>query len=261
MAMPAMAGLLIVVGYRTFKPHDVRMVWKTGQIQQIVMAITFVASLLIPLQYAVLVGVALAVLLFVVRRSNKVTVKAWLWEPGSMMEEVDAPPVVPGGQVTMLVPYGSLFFATAPLIEKQLPEVVPASRRGVVILVLLKAEDLGSTFITVIERYAGQLAEVGGKLMLASVSRRAKMQLSDTGTMMRIGRENVFVATDLVGESVTDAWYAAHEWLASSAEDDDDLQGDDSAAARRRASMVDRFGRDAEQGDAEHDEEQGGEES
>jgi len=64
-AMPVLAGLLIVVGFRTLKPHQIRMVWKTGMVQQAVMTLTFLAALLIPLQYAVLLGVALAILLYV----------------------------------------------------------------------------------------------------------------------------------------------------------------------------------------------------
>lgn len=57
-AMPALAGLLMLVGFRTLKPDQVRMVWRTGRTQATVMSTTFVLTLLIPLQYAVLVGSA-----------------------------------------------------------------------------------------------------------------------------------------------------------------------------------------------------------
>ena len=76
-AMPVLAGLLIVVGFRTLKPKQISMVWKTGLVQQAVMALTFLAALFVPLQYAVLLGVALAVLLYVFQQSNKMTAKAW----------------------------------------------------------------------------------------------------------------------------------------------------------------------------------------
>jgi sulfate permease, SulP family len=81
-AMPVLAGLLIVVGFRTLKPKQIGMVWKTGVVQQAVMTLTFLAALFIPLQYAVLLGVALAVLLYVFQQSNKITVKAWQIGPG-----------------------------------------------------------------------------------------------------------------------------------------------------------------------------------
>ena len=53
-AMPALAGLLILVGVRTIKPADLQSVWKTGAPQRIVLAATFLLTIVIPLQYAVL---------------------------------------------------------------------------------------------------------------------------------------------------------------------------------------------------------------
>ena len=43
-AMPALAGLLMVVGFRTIKPEDIKAVWKTGAMQQAVMGVTFVLT-------------------------------------------------------------------------------------------------------------------------------------------------------------------------------------------------------------------------
>ena len=48
LAMPALAGLLIIVGYRTLKPADIRMVFSIGLIQQTAMILTLVATLFIP---------------------------------------------------------------------------------------------------------------------------------------------------------------------------------------------------------------------
>jgi MFS superfamily sulfate permease-like transporter len=74
-ASPAMAGLLFVIGFRTLKPGQVEMVWKTGMVSRVVMGITFISCLLIPLQYAVLIGVTMSLLLYVLLQSNKVTIK------------------------------------------------------------------------------------------------------------------------------------------------------------------------------------------
>jgi SulP family sulfate permease len=56
-AMPALAGLLMLVGYRSIKPGDLQSVWRTGVVQKAVLAVTFVLTLVVPLQYAVLLGV------------------------------------------------------------------------------------------------------------------------------------------------------------------------------------------------------------
>ena len=213
-ALPAIAGLLIVIGFRTLKLDQVEMVWKTGHVQQAVMGITFIACLLIPLQYAVLVGVALSVLLYVVQQSNQIKVKAWEWEPGEMPLEHDAPEVVPSNEVTYLMIYGSVFFATAPLIEEHLPEVTTDTNNAVIILGLRGEEDLGSTFLEVLERYAIDLQKHNSKLMIAGVSPLMQVQLDKTKVAKIIGRENIFMNTDRIGEASTLAWDAAQKWLA-----------------------------------------------
>ena len=216
-AMPALAGLLIVVGFRTLKPKGVGMVWKTGLVQQVVMLITFVAALLIPLQYAVLVGVALAVVLYVFKQSNRVTLKEWKLEPGQWPIESDPPETVPSEEVTVLVPYGSLFFAAAPVFEEQLPEVTEESHRAVVIINLRGISEVGSTLLEVLARYADALREHESKLMLAGVDPKVKDQLRRTGIMESIGRENIFLATENIGESAEEAIDEARKWIAMAA--------------------------------------------
>lgn len=218
-ALPAIAGLLILIGFRTLKPAQIEMVWKTGRVQQVVMVITFVACLLIPLQYAVLVGVALAVLLFVIQQSNQIKVKAWQWEPGELPIEYDAPEFVPSNEITFLMPYGNEFFATASLIEKELPVVTDETYRAIIVLILREEEDLGSTFLEVLERYAVDLQNHDSKLMLAGVGPRMKEQLDKTKIAQTIGRENIFVRTEKVGEAGIQAWDAGQRWLAELSEE------------------------------------------
>ena len=64
------------------------------------------------------------------------------------------PIVVPAGEVVVLQPYGSLFFAAAAVFEATLPAVGEASTNSVVILRLRGRSDLGTTFMDVLHRYA-----------------------------------------------------------------------------------------------------------
>jgi SulP family sulfate permease len=213
-ALPAIAGLLIVIGFRTLKPDQVEMVWKTGPIQQAVMVITFIFSLIVPLQHAVLIGVALSVVLFVVQQSNQITVKQWAVQPGKMPLEQDPPEAVPSNQVTTLAIYGSVFFATASLVEERLPEVAEDTHHAVVILAFQGGEGPGSTFLEVLERYALSLREHQSRLILAGVSENVADQLDETEIARTIGRDNIFPHTERIGESLNNAWDAAEKWLA-----------------------------------------------
>jgi len=213
-AMPAMAGLLIVIGFRTFKPDQVDMVWKTGMVQRVVMGITFVFCLLIPLQYAVLIGVSMSVLLYVLQQSNKITIKEWKATDGPYPIEQDPPKTLPANAVTTLVPYGSLFFAAAPVFEEQLPKLTNESWNAAVILSLRGYDDLGSTFLTVLERYTSDLRKQNCKLILSGVSSHVLTQLEHTGLIRKLGRENVYPAKDQIGQALLESWDAAEKWVA-----------------------------------------------
>lgn len=212
-AMPALAGLLIVVGFRTLKPSQARMVAETGWTQLAVMLLTFVSALLIPLQFAVLLGVGFAILLFVFHQSNKITVKALQLEAGGYPVESAPPAEVPSGQVTVLLPYGSLFFAAAPVFTEQLPVINEATRHAVVILVLRGRTDMGSTFLNAVARYADKLREQESKLMLSGVDALLQAQLERTKIINHIGRENIFLFDERVGQALWDAVTAAEHWI------------------------------------------------
>jgi len=216
--MPALAGLLIVVGIGTLKIDEINLVWKTGTVQQAVMIMTFIFALLIPLQYAVLIGVALAVILFVVNQSNKITVKEWIIREGQLPHEQEVPEVVEPNRVVVLVPYGSLFFAAAAIFEEELPVVDENTRNSAVILWLHGRTDLGSTFLGILERYAENLQAHDSRLMLTGVSEFSLNVIKQTGQIETFGRENVFKGTDEVGASILEATYVADKWIAEKVE-------------------------------------------
>lgn len=205
-AMPALAGLLILIGVRTFRVDQARMVWKTGRTQAVVLVSTFALTIVIPLQYAVLVGVSFSVLLYVARQSNKITIVRWaLPEGGGLPREEPPPATLPSGEVVVLTVYGSLFFAAVPVFEAQLPAVTPASSGSAVILRLRGKEDLGSTFITALLRYHEALESEGSHLLLSGVGVRVLGQLRSTGALEVLGADNVFAATEGIGESLEQA--------------------------------------------------------
>jgi SulP family sulfate permease len=213
-AMPAMAGLLIVAGFQSIKFANIHDIWVTGWAPRIVMAVTIVLTLAIPLQQAVFLGVLLSILAhFFFTSSHEVRLTLLTPQADGTVTEGEVPPVLPSNAVTVLDVYGNMTFAGAETLEAQLPKVKDAAR-AVVILRLRAQEAIGSSFIAVVERYAQQLKTHGGKLMLAGVSPKAKGQLDRTGTTEEIlGAENVFVATTTFGASTREALDAAQRWL------------------------------------------------
>jgi SulP family sulfate permease len=214
-AMPALAGLLMLIGIRTIKPADLATVWKAGTVQKVVLTVTFALTMLVPLQYAVLVGVGLSIVLHVVRQSNQVIVRHQVLDAEGHLVEVDPPAVLAPGEVVILQPYGSLFFAAAPVIEAMLPAVGPQSSGSVVILRLRGRTDLGTTFMDVLHRYATALAAADSKLVLSSVSDRVLEQLRIAGVTDVIAVEDLYPGDERVGATLTRVHRDALAWVES----------------------------------------------
>jgi SulP family sulfate permease len=213
-AMPSLAGLLIIVGIETIKPADIESAYKTGQVQAAVMIVTLVLTLLIPLQYAVLVGVGISMILYIVRQANEVVTRRLVIHEGGRVREEDPPPEVPANDVVVLQPYGSLFFAAAPVFEAELPVVAENTRNSVVIIRLRGKSEVGYTLIEVLENYAESLAEAKSKLMIVTDSDRIRGQFDASGATDIIGEDNIYHATEWLMEAIVNATADAEAWVA-----------------------------------------------
>ena len=211
-AMPALAGLLIVVGFQTIKPTAIRTVWQTGRVPRTVMLITFAGTLMMPLPYAVLLGVATAIMLNVFQGANRIRLVQLVPVKGGFPKEMPVSRQLASRSVTALQPYGSLFYAAAKTLEENLPAADEA-QQAVVILLVRGYDQFGSTMIGVLDRYARTLQRNGGKLMLAGVSPGVIGQLDRTGLLQLIGEDNVFVAQAQWGIAANQALEAAEAWL------------------------------------------------
>jgi SulP family sulfate permease len=210
--MPALAALLVVAGFQGLRVAEAKIAWNTGRISKVVMVVTFVGTLIVPLQFAVLFGMALSIVLQVFRQSNKIVVKQWVLQPEGFPLEQPAPRQLPSHQLTILHVYGSLFFAAAKSMEEMLPDASNTSHAVVAINLRGKSE-IGSTFVTVLQHYARRLQAHGSKLMLVGVDPAVRDQLAKTGVLKDIGDENVFVATPQLGVALNQAVAAATAWL------------------------------------------------
>lgn len=221
-AMPAMAGLLILTGYHSIKSARIKDIWAIGWSGRVVMLVTLAFTLAIPLQWAVFLGVLLSILVhFFVTSSEEVRLMQLTPNPDGTVTESPVPAELAGNAVTLMQIYGNMTFAGAETLELLLP-TPKTSERPVVILRLRAQESIGSSFIGVLERYAQQLKAHGGKLMVAGVNPKVKGQLAQTGTVEEfLGGENVFLSSSTLGASTRDAYAAAERWLQEQEESQD----------------------------------------
>ena len=210
-AMPTLAALLILAGFQSLKPREVRAVWRTTRSGAVLMSMTLVATLLLPVTVAVGLGVILSALHTLNRSMNEVRVFTLVDIEGRGTALRPAPAELPAGEVTVLDIEGNLFYAGARSLEGTLPHVTPGSR-PVVVLRLRGRDRIGATLVKVLEWYAGQIRDAGGRLYLSGVDPRVAEQIQRNGL---IGPEDltVFEATEILGESTHTAITAGTTWL------------------------------------------------
>jgi SulP family sulfate permease len=208
-AMPALAALLIVIGFGAVNVRKIRSVAGAGQLPATVMAVTFLLTLLLPLQFAVLVGVGISAVVFVAQQAGGLRLRRIQLERGRAVE-TSPPATLPAGEVVILQPYGAIFYATAATLREVLPQPDAGTRDAVVILRLRGAEKAGATLLRELGDYAGALRDAGSKLVVVTDNTHLLDQL---GGIDSIGEENLYHSTRTIGEALRHAAADAHDWI------------------------------------------------
>ena len=204
--------MLIVIGVRAIDVPAIRSVWQTSVQTRTILLVTFIGTLVIPVQFAVLLGVALSVVQYTFSSSLDVRVVTLTHDDEGRVIEGDPPDRLPDNSVTVLDVYGSVFYAGTDVIDRLLPDAIGA-KDAVAVLRLRGRADVGSTFLELIRRYSAQVAEGGGYLALVGIGPALLDQLERTGAADAVGRDHIYLAQPALLASVDEAVHDAEAWL------------------------------------------------
>lgn len=213
-AMPALAALLVYASLTLIRLPEARSLWNTGWPSWLAAGTTFVATLFLPIQAAVGIGVVLSALLSMYEVSADISVVQLIHQPNGNVEERPPPSQLPSNEVTVLDVYGHLFFAAARTLERTLPDPETA-HHPVVVLRLRGRTKVGATLIEVLTNYADRLREVEGRLYLSGISPAVYDQIVRTDKLRLTGPVRAYEATPILGQSTREAEADARTWLVS----------------------------------------------
>jgi sulfate permease, SulP family len=191
----SMAGILLVVAYGLIDFHHIRTIVRTSASEAAVLAVTFLATLLVELEFAIYVGVILSLLLYLNRTSHPhfITLAP---DPGSDRRSfinITRKPVDECPQLKMIRIDGSLFFGAVDHFAEELRAITKHTPEQAHILIV----GSGINFIDVagceaLANEAHRLHVNGRKLYLCSLKSEVLNTLKRGGYLKRIGEENVF---------------------------------------------------------------------
>jgi SulP family sulfate permease len=211
-AMPALGALLILAGFRSLKPSDIESVWDTGWGSRIAALVTFIGTLILPIQLAVGLGVLLSAVLYINKSSTDVSLVQLVKRPDGQIEEHKAPQKLSSHEVMVFDIYGHLFYAGARTLEQLLP--APESTQSPVVVLRMRGyNELGATMIDVLSDYAEKLKKVGGRLYLSGLSKTAYDQVKRADTLELTGPVHTYGAEPIIWQSTSNAANDARTWL------------------------------------------------
>jgi sulfate permease, SulP family len=216
--MSVLAALMILAGIGAIDFREARSIWNTGGAARLSILVTFLATLVLSVPVAVGAGVLLTIVLYLASSASDVRVRVLVPVGAGRFSESATPKRLPSNSVTVLDVYGSLFFAGARTLQEALPSPKGAVRPAVV-LRLRGRTQVGATLIEVLDDYADELAETGGRLYLSGVDERLSRQLRHAGKLDLDGAVQLVPAGAIVGESTERALADANAWLSSTHKD------------------------------------------
>lgn len=210
-AMASLAAILVTAALGAIDLTAASSVWQAGWNSRMPIVATFVLTLFLPIQFAVLAGAVLSALLYLSSSSTDVHLAALTRLPSGEMDEEDPPAKLESDSVLVLQVYGSLFYAGARTLARRLPEVGNAVR-PVVILRLRGKTHLGATVIEVLCSYSRSLQSRGGRLYIAGIGPQMRRQLLN-GNKLQLAGVKLYDASPRVGDSVARSFSDARTWL------------------------------------------------
>ena len=195
--IPAMGGIILLVAYRLIDIDQIRSILRVSRPESAVMAVTFVATLLLELEFAIYGGVLLSLVLYL-NRTAKPRMPSIIPCPDTTPRRFvpvasDSTRRCP--QLDIVEINGSMFFGSVEYIAKRLNDIHarnPSYRH-----VLIVADSVGTLDVSGAELLVEE-AEIwrqrGGGLYISGLRIENRMFLKRGGYLDLIGRENVFLS-------------------------------------------------------------------
>ncbi|RUT35688.1 sulfate permease [Paenibacillus zeisoli] len=197
--LASMAPILMIVAWNMSERKEFAHVLKTRTSDSIVMAITFLLTVFTNLTTAVEVGLLLAVLLFVKRMSQILSVAKVLPDPAS--EKVRPHMVTEGHdcpQLNIFTIEGPLFFGAANLFEKSIMDTIHLRSR-ILLLRLAGVPFLDTTGEANLSSLVQHFNKEGGIVLISGIQQQPMEFLKRTGLYDKVGAQHFFEHT---GEAI-----------------------------------------------------------
>ncbi|MCL4802821.1 MAG: STAS domain-containing protein [Anaerolineae bacterium] len=197
MPVSALAGTLIITAFNMINRSEIRRIFQGAPGDAIIMVVTFLGTLFLELDFAVLSGILLSFVLYLIRTSAPRVQVVVPDESFRHFTHRPEAPVCP--QLGIVEIQGDLYFGAVSHIEEEILEL--ASRhpgQRYLLIRMHQVNQIDFSGIHMLENLVRTFRDRGGDVFLVRVARRARRLMETTGCLAYLGERNILDEDDAV---------------------------------------------------------------
>ena len=195
----ALAAIIILTAYRMVNRDAMRRIMNTSQGDTVVMFSTILATLFLPLQFAVLTGIMVAFMRFIGKTSTP-TVTSDV--PTAKFDHIMYDPehdVCP--QLAVITISGSLYFGATSHVEQEIRKELDTHPQQIhALLRMHRVNDIDVSGINMLETIQRLYRQQGGDIYLTGIHEDVFMMLEASNFVDTMGRDHFLMQDDAIGQ-------------------------------------------------------------
>ena len=194
----SLAGILVVIAYSMIDKHRLALAWKTSKNSRLILFGTLASTLVLPLEFAIFVGVALSIVILL-RVTGKTDLTQLVPRHGGGFDELPFQRAAPSPVVTVNME-GALYFAAVEDLDYELLRAITPETR-VIVLRMKRLRAVGSTAMAILGHFHKLLRKKNIYLVVCGIEREMSDVMTQSGLRVTIGEQNIFWADNKLHQS------------------------------------------------------------
>lgn len=210
----ALAGLLLIIAVRLVDWKRLAYAVRASRYDAALVLVTAFAAIFLSVEYSILIGVALSILLFIPRAAQLRTTELVVTPEGLLREKVAADP--PPRDLLIYDFEGELFFGAAPEADRSFDEILLRARAGIVRCVVLRVRRTRNpdvVFLERLEHFLRQAEKEGITVLLAGVRPDFALGLQNLDFNRWLPADRIFLENETEYSATLGAVRRAYELL------------------------------------------------
>ena len=191
---PALAVVVIFVAFSLINKHQIKTAFYATRSDRTVFLITLISALLFALDFAIFLGVACSIILFL-RKASEPELVEYSFNNEGHLQPIKENETRVNPQISIVHVEGDLFFGASELFRDQVRRVCSDVNLKVIILRLKNAYHLDATSVLALEELIRHLRENGRHLIVSGARKDVYRVFKNSGLLEFLGKENFFMGS------------------------------------------------------------------